>query len=289
MEIIERDGEVEIASVPDFDLEKTFECGQCFRWNVETNGIYTGVAFAKVARLRREGKSIFISGSMEDFETIWLDYFDLGRDYAQIRKRLCTDPYMQLASEYGAGIRILNQDSWEALCSFIISQCNNISRIKNIINTLCREYGDRIEFGTDEFFTFPSAKRLAALDPEELEPLRCGYRAPYIIGAARAVTDGSLQLDSLSALSPQSAREALKKLPGVGDKVANCVMLYGLNMLDSFPLDVWMKRAVAENFPPDFDPIIFSPFAGIAQQYIFYYARSNKKKHAPRPIAKTNM
>ena len=274
MESIIRDGEVEIIGVSDFDLVRIFECGQCFRWNADKNGAYTGVALDRVARLRRAGESVFISCDISDFETVWCDYFDLKRDYADIRSRLCSDEFIKRAAEFGAGIRILKQDRWEVLCSFIISQCNNIPRIKKIISALCQAFGDRLLFDGNEYFTFPSAQKLAALDEGSLAPLRCGYRASYIIAAARAVAEGALDLDALARGSQEDARAALKKLRGVGDKVADCVILFGLNMLDAFPRDVWMKRAIERHYGPDFDPGIFSPYSGVAQQYIFYYVRS---------------
>jgi len=267
-------GEVEVSGVSDFDLVKIFECGQCFRWYADERGVYTGVAKNRAAQLRREGGNVIISGSLEEFETIWRDYFDLDRDYEDIRKRLCVDNFMRAATEFGAGIRILRQDRWEALCSFIISQRNNIPRIKKIISTLCREYGDCFEYDGKTYYTFPSAGTLAQLDPCDIASIRCGYRADYIIGAARAVTSGGLDLDALSRCSTEQARAALKMLRGVGDKVADCTLLFGLNMMDAFPLDVWMKRAVSEQYGPDFDSGIFGPFAGIAQQYIFFYTRS---------------
>jgi len=273
MEFIDRGDEVEIAGVSDFDPVRVFECGQCFRWDADENGVYTGVAKERVARLRSAGTSVFISGHMEEFGTVWRDYFDLDRDYAQIRRRLCVSDFMKEATEYGAGIRILRQDKWETLCSFIISQCNNIPRIKKIVASLCREFGDRLEFEGRTFYTFPPAERLALLDAVDLAPIRCGYRASYIIGAARAVTRGTPDLESLSRGPDTDARAALKGLHGVGDKVADCTLLFGLSMLDSFPLDVWMKRAVAEHFGPGFSPAVFSPYAGVAQQYIFYYTR----------------
>ena len=274
MEIYDRGGEVEIAGASDFDLARVFECGQCFRWDAEQNGEYTGVAKGRAARLRSGGGSVFISGSMSDFEMVWFDYFDLGRDYAEIRRRLCIDGFMEDATAFGAGIRILRQDRWEALCSFIISQCNNIPRIKKITAALCRLFGDELLFEGKTLYTFPSAERLAVLEKEDLAPIRCGYRDEYIIGAARAVASGALDLDALSASTPGSARAALKSLRGVGDKVADCVLLFGLNMMDAFPLDVWMKRAVTERYGAKFDPAVFSPYAGIAQQYIFHYTRS---------------
>ena len=281
IKLIEHKNEVEIIGLSDFDTERIFECGQCFRWNRRDDGSYIGIAMGKAARLRYESKDaenenmrIFISGSLLDFENIWRTYFDIDRDYAKIRAQLRISPFMQKATSYGKGIRILRQDTWEALCSFIISQCNNIQRIKNIISVLCREFGDVIVFEQQELYTFPSAERLASLSVVDLAPLRCGYRAEYIISAAQDVTSNRVRLDELHHLEPDMAKAELKKIQGVGDKVADCVALFGLNMLDSFPLDVWMKRALKEHFAKDFDPAVFSPYAGIAQQYIFYYIRS---------------
>jgi N-glycosylase/DNA lyase len=276
MQYSSRRGEIEITGVTDFDPVRIFECGQCFRWNADENGVYTGVAQNRAARLRRVGDSIHITGSTEDFETIWRNYFDLDRDYEKIRRQLCIDDFMQKATDYGAGIRILRQDKWEALCSFIVSQCNNIPRIKKIIDILCTEFGNKIEFGSKTYHTFPTAQDLAPLDESDLAPLRCGYRASYIISAAKAIAGGTLDLEELSQQTADTARAKLKQLRGVGDKVADCAILFGLNMQDAFPQDVWIKRAIAEQYSKTFDPKIFSPYAGIAQQYIFYYTRSKK-------------
>ena len=275
MEIRETDLGVAVSGVSDFDLPRIFECGQCFRWNASEDGVYTGVAFGRAARIRRRGDEILISGTAADFDGVWRDYFDLDLDYAAIRRSLCINDYMRDASEFGAGIRILRQDMWEALCSFIISQCNNIPRIKKIVETLCRLFGERFTaFGGEEFFAFPDAETPASLTPDDLAPLRCGYRAPYIISAARAVSSGQLDLPALSRGDPADALRALKALNGVGDKVASCAVLFGLHMLDAFPVDVWMKKAIKNHCGPDFDPSVFSPYAGIAQQYMFYYERS---------------
>jgi len=274
IKIIERDNEIEISGAVDFDLEKTFECGQCFRWNVDENGVYKGITQGIAAGVRKAGDSVFISGTMNDFDNIWRFYFDLDRDYEKIRHQLCIDDFMKKAVSYGTGIRLLRQDKWEALCSFIISQNNNIPRIKSIIDTLCIEFGNLIGFKGEEFYSFPSPAVLANKKTADLAPLRCGYRAEYIINAARAVSGGQIDLNALTSSTIDSARTELKKLRGVGDKVADCVLLYGLHMLDAFPRDVWMKRAVASYYGPDFDPGIFSPYAGIAQQYIFHYIRN---------------
>ena len=280
--------EVELTDVSDFDLQKIFECGQCFRWEVDEsilpdksdnkNDHYIGVAYDRVVKLRKTNTSIFISGSINDYKTIWHDYFDLNRNYTKIRRQLCTDDFMKRATEFGKGIRLLRQDKWEALCSFIISQNNNIPRIKSIIDMLCREFGDVIEFENDRYYSFPSANKLAKTNIEDLVSLRCGYRADYIISAAKMIDTGAIDLDKLAENTPQFARAELKKIRGVGDKVADCVLLFGLHMLDAFPLDVWMKRAVEQHYGPDFDPGIFDPYAGIAQQYIFHYMRNGEKR-----------
>ena len=314
MEYVQREGEVEITGVSDFDLEKTFECGQCFRWSADESGAYTGVAFGIAATVRygagsyncssgsaddnsgndsrvncntggvnganeaaEGGGSIFISGTIEDFESVWRGYFDLDLDYAKIRRGLCVDDFMRKASAYGAGIRILRQDAWEALCSFIISQCNNIPRIKKIITSLCESFGEKTEFRGRTYYAFPSAEKLSLCSEEDLAPLRCGYRAEYIISAARAVSGGTIDLQALAQGSPDDVRAALRSIRGVGSKVADCAILYGLHMLDSFPLDVWIKRAVAEYYGPGFDPAIYHPYAGVAQQYMYYYIRKKSQ------------
>lgn len=270
--------EVELLIDDDFDLEKIFECGQCFRWNADENGVYTGVAKGKAARLYKKEDKFYISGSTSDFESVWHDYFDLGRNYSEIRQTVCVDDYMKEASKFGAGIRILQQDRWEALCSFIISQCNNIPRIKKIVETMAANFGEPVEFMGHTYYTFPEASKIAALEPEDLAPLRCGYRAPYIIDAARAVDSGALDLEKLARGSFPDALKELKRQNGIGDKVANCVILFALQMVDAFPIDVWMKKAIKEHYGDDFTPEIFGGYAGIAQQYMFYFQRSGGNK-----------
>lgn len=255
------------------DLVKTFECGQCFRWNADEDGVYSGVAFGHGARIWREGDELYIRSDAPI--SLWRDYFDLGRDYDEISRSFCGGAYLDECIDYGQGIRILRQEPWEALCSFIISQCNNITRIKGIVERLCREYGDELNFDGDVFYSFPSVERIAALDEGDLAPLRSGYRAAYIIAAARAVADGTLDLGELINTDYVEAKSRLLALPGVGEKVANCVVLFGLRHMEAFPIDVWIRRALREHFPADFDPASLGEYAGLAQQYIFYYAREH--------------
>lgn len=274
MQYFQRDNHVEIKGLTEFDPVKTFECGQCFRWNACGDGAYLGVAMKRAAKVWKENDSLSISGTTDDFEGIWKDYFDLDRDYEALRSRLDTDEYIKKAAAFGAGIRLLRQDRWEALCSFIISQCNNIPRIKKIIEALCESYGEQLYFEGRTLYSFPDAEILAGLTARDLEPIKSGYRAQYIINAANAVASKKLDLDELALGSYEQALKTLKSIGGIGDKVANCVILYGLHIPDAFPVDVWIKKAIGENYGRDFDPGIFGSAAGLAQQYIFYYARS---------------
>jgi len=264
--------ELSIAKAAEFDIKKTFECGQCFRWNADEDGIYTGIVGNKVLKIRELGGSV-VCDCEEDELPFWRDYFDLDVDYAEAASRFTQPEYLRLCADYGAGIRILRQESWEALCSFIISQCNNIPRIKKIIEALCVSFGEELSVDT---YSFPSAERLASLSESDLAPLRSGYRASYILDAARAVSEGRLSFDELRDMPAEEALAKVKEINGVGDKVANCFMLYGLHRMDRFPIDVWMKRALKSHFPDDFDPEVLGEFSGLAQQYIFYYARTEE-------------
>lgn len=253
------------------DLRKTFECGQCFRWEPCGNGAFRGVTGSRTLTIWRDEGVILCDAPDEDLP-FWTDYFDLGVDYGQASSRFTEPAYLKTCADFGSGIRILRQDPWEALVSFIISQCNNIPRIRQIIAALCTNFGDALSGG---LYAFPSPERLAVLDETALAPLKSGYRAGYILSATRAVAEGRLDLTALDRLPSEEVLTQLRSVRGIGDKVANCFMLYGLHRMDRFPVDVWMRRALDRHFPKDFDPSVLGPFAGLAQQYIFYYARSN--------------
>ncbi|MBQ7895159.1 MAG: DNA glycosylase [Oscillospiraceae bacterium] len=263
-----------LASAQELDIVKTFECGQCFRWNADENGVYYGVCRGFPAKVWQENGQVYIISNGP--EKLWRDYFDLDTDYAAISQSFNGGEYLDKCVEYGMGIRILRQEPWEALCSFIISQCNNITRIKGIVERLCESFGDKLEFEGKSFYSFPSAEKLALLEADDLAVLRSGYRAPYIINAARQLSSGELDLEELIACDYAAAKKKLLSLNGVGEKVANCVVLFGLYHMEGFPIDVWIKRALKEHFPKNFDPATLGPYAGLAQQYIFYHIRENE-------------
>ena len=266
-----------ISGLRDFSLREILDCGQCFRWlpqdGDETR--WSGIAMGKRLEIQKlgEGEFLFLGTNQQEFEEIWADYFDLQTDYAALKSALCCDPVMAEATTYAPGIRVLRQNGWEALCTFIISQNNNIKRIKGIVQRLCEQFGDRLPDGT---YAFPDAEKMASLTADDLAPLRAGFRNRYLVDAARKVADGDVDLEKCRSCDYDEARRELMQITGVGVKVADCALLFGLHRIEAFPLDVWMKRAMATLFP-GMTPGDFGQYAGIAQQYIFHYSRMNPK------------
>ncbi len=253
-----------------FDLAQTLDCGQAFRWR-ETGGQWEGSAGTHYLRLQKDGDSLLLFCSPQVFDGFWKNYFDLEEDYAEKQKAISArHPVLKKAVSFAPGIRILRQDPWEALCSFLISQNNNIPRIKGILDALCRKYGKPIP-GSDAC-AFPSPQTLASLCEEDLALLRAGYRAKYLIDAGRKVAAGEIDFAKIENSPTAFGREELQKIAGVGPKVAECVLLYGFHKTECFPMDVWMKRAMAVLLP-GVPPEDFGENAGLAQQYIFHYSR----------------
>lgn len=255
--------------IPQFDLTRTLDCGQAFRWSRLENGAFHGVAFGWPLTIWQEGEQVFFSCSQEVFDQIWFSYFDLKRDYSALCERFRADAVMRQALDACPGIRILHQEPWEAICSFIISQNNHIPRIKGIIGRLCESFGEPLGSGD---FAFPSPERLAVLDISALAPLRAGFRAGYLLDAAKKIATGEVNLEALSILPLEEARASLQKIRGVGPKVAECALLYGCGRMDAFPIDVWMKRVMAECYPQGL-PACIQGYEGIAQQYLFEWRR----------------
>lgn len=246
-------------------LAQTLDCGQCFRWSRLPDGSWEGVAGGRYVRLAGES----LSRTLRD--PFWARYFDLDRDYAGIRAQLSgLDPALAEAARFAPEIRILNQEPWEALCSFILSQCNNIGRIRGLVERLCTAYGQPVE-GTRRR-SFPQPESLARAGEGGLRALGCGFRAPYVLDAARQVASGTLDLGAAARLPLPEAQARLTGVAGVGPKVASCALLYGMHRMDAFPMDVWMKRVMGTLFPGR-GPEWFGPYAGVAQQYLFHYGR----------------
>ncbi len=273
MKITENRGNIIISETTNFTLCETLDCGQAFRWSKTEEGLWHGVAFGRYLKIGQAENEIILYGtSLSDFEEIWKSYFDLDRNYGEIIKTISENEILKSASSFAGGIRILRQEPWETLCSFIISQNNNIPRIKGIVDRLCENFGEKIN---EDFYSFPSAERIAELSLDDLAVLRSGFRAKYILDAAKRVASGEIDLDTLRDMDICEARRVLMTIYGVGEKVADCTLLFGLSHIEAFPKDVWIKKAMAKLFDGQL-PSCALPYAGIAQQYIFHYARMTK-------------
>ena len=271
-----------VGGVGNFSPEKTFDCGQCFRFDPDEKGGVTGIAHGRRVNISRAGDNLRIDGiSADEFENTWEHYLALDEDYDSIDRMIAgaVPPdrgghTLSEAAAVSAGIRILRQERWETLCSFIISQNNNIPRIKKIISAMSEKWGERIG---DTDYAFPTAKAVADAGEEAVFGLRTGFRAGYIIDAARKVADDPGFLDRVAdATDYAEADTLLRTIRGVGPKVSACTLLFGFGRTDAFPVDVWIKRVLEKYFPGDFDPSVFGNAAGIAQQYLFYYERYNQ-------------
>lgn len=251
----------------DLNLDETLDCGQAFRWTKTEENTYCGYFLDKFLKISQTGEDNFFlyDTTEDDFLNIWSNYFDLDTDYGELKKVFSLDITLKNACEYASGIRLLRQNSWESLCSFIISQNNNIPRIKGIISRMCEKYNG-----------FPDASSLAIETPDTLAYLRAGFRAKYIVDAASNVSSGKINLEEIKNMDKESARKTLMTIKGVGPKVADCVLLYGMHRTDVYPVDVWIRR-VMEKFYPDGMPECTKGYEGIAQQYLFHYIRNNYK------------
>lgn len=257
-------------SPQEMDLAQTLDCGQAFRWSRQPDGSYIGVACGRQLHISRNGDELLLHNTtMEDYCEVWQGYFDLERDYASLKEQFSWDPVLRDALDYAEGIRVLHQEPWETICTFIISANNNIPRIKGIVERLCQLCGEPLGQG---FFAFPTPTRMAELTESDLAPLRCGYRDKFLLDAARKVSGGQLSLEEAATLPTGEARAALMAIKGVGPKVADCALLFGFGRSECFPMDTWMKKVMAVLYPQGLPDGLLAN-AGIAQQYLFHYAR----------------
>lgn len=273
----------------DFEPRHIFECGQCFRWNLEPNGSYTGVFKNNVMNINKENNCIIFKGVCEDnIIKVINDYFDFDTNYSKIKEQLGKiDNYLKESIEFGSGIRILNQDLWETIISFIISANNNIPRIKGIIERICRKYGNKIEWNNKEYYTFPTPEQLSKASVQDLRKLGLGFRDVRVFETTKIILNGEISLQELKEEKDVNVvKEKLLTLPGVGPKVADCIMLFGLKRFEVFPIDVWVRRVMNELYIKNEDETKvnkkeieklakekYDKLAGLAQQYLFYWKR----------------
>lgn len=280
-----------LKNIDSFKLEDIFECGQCFRWDRQEDGSYIGVIKNGVLKVSKQGKSVAFEGVLEgDINSIVYDYFDLETNYNDFKDRLSKiDDNMKRSIEFGNGIRILNQDLWEMVISFIISANNNIPRIKGIINRISEKVGQKVTWNGKDYFLFPSPEELSKLSVADLRALGTGFRDKRIYNTTQMVINKEINLDSLIKIkSTEEIRNELLKLDGVGEKVADCILLFALHRFDTFPVDVWVRRVMNVLYIHNEDETkvnkkqirevaysLFGEIEGMAQQYLFYWAREN--------------
>lgn len=256
------------------NVELCLFCGQAFRWKKNEDGSFHGVVDGKITDIvQKENEIIFLNTSKEDFLSLWKDYFDLESDYESTVKRFDEDKNISAAVKEYYGIRILHQRPWEALCSFIISQNNNIPRITGIIDRLCESFGERV--GKNDY-SFPSYERMKNVTAEDMAPLRAGFRSKYIADAVSKLCSGEISLEKIKEMPISEARTELMKIKGVGAKVAECTLLYGFGRKEAFPIDVWVKKIMAEMYPHGL-PECTKDVEGIAQQYLFHWRRNSSE------------
>lgn len=280
-----------LENVNSFEPKHIFDCGQCFRWNKQEDDSYTGVVQNYVLNVKKERERIIVTGiGEENIQEICTEYFDLKRDYEEIKRRLSrVDKYLKQSISYGQGIRILNQDLWETIISFIISANNNIPRIKGIIERLSKAYGNKIEWRGKEYYTFPTIEQLSQADIKDLRALGLGFRDKYIYQTTKQIVRGQVDLKALhEEPNTQKIRKVLLSLSGIGPKVADCILLFStLKRFDVFPIDVWVRRVmndlyiqlddenkVSKSKIEELARQKYGNLEGIAQQYLFYWKRN---------------
>ena len=280
----------EIENQESFELKDIFDCGQCFRWNEEFDGSYTGVFKANVLNVKKIGNKITFKGLVNgDIKEVVEDYFDLKRDYTKIKKALSSiDENLKRSVEYGKGIRILNQELFETIISFIISENNNIPRIKGIIERICQKYGKEIIWNEKKYYTFPTIENLKNVSIEEYRELGTGFRDKRMYETVQILSSNKVDINSwYRENNTEIVREELLTLSGVGPKVADCILLFSdLKRFDVFPIDVWVRRVMNELYIKNSDETKvskkqiekialekFGTLKGLAQQYLFYWKR----------------
>ena len=259
-----------LTNVRFFNLAQTLDNGQAFRWHKNSDNEYTGIAFGRRMTIVCTGDDfLFKDTTLEEFENTWKQYLDFTRDYGKLHEQLSINSgeFLRCALEYSPGLRMIKQDIFEVLISFILSQNSNIPRIKKMVESLCQNFGQKLECGG---YTFPTPQTLCSLTLDDLDCIKSGYRAAYILDAAQKTNSGEFDPIALDSLPSEEIFKSLLKIHGIGPKVAECVLLYGFGRVERYPIDVWIKRTMEKYIPEGFSQ---KAYQGIAQQYVFHYAR----------------
>lgn len=262
-----------VKKITNFSLEQIARSGQCFRMSRREDGFFDIISGSRWMGARQSGETCEFLCTEEEFSEFWEDYFDLKQDYGEYISRIDKeDVYLNAAVKLAGGVRILRQDIWEMIVSFLISQQNNIVRIRRCIENICEAYGNPVKSGRGEvYFTFPEPEALAGLEEDALKACNLGYRSKYVVRAARSVAEGRFDLEQLGTLPYEKAKEELLKLFGVGVKVADCICLFGLHHLEAFPVDTHISQALKKYYGDGFPMEKYRGIQGVIQQYIFYY------------------
>ena len=292
--VIYEDDKVILEGVRNFNIKQILECGQCFRWEKKAELNYIIIAYGRVIEVIQEGDKVTILNSnKEDFDNIWFEYFDLGRDYSKIKDELSKDEILKKSVDYGYGIRILSQEPFELVISFIISARNSIPSIKKTIKKISERWGNEIEYNGEKFYTFPTPEMLKNATEDEIRETGASFRSKYIVATVCNINkalndiDGVYNLKRIASLSDDECHTALQEFKGVGAKVSDCIMLFSMKKYSAFPVDVWVKRAMMHFYDAKegslnkiriFARDKFKDLSGFAQQYLFYYARENNIK-----------
>lgn len=269
-------------TIENFNIEQICNSGQCFRMEKREEVLYSVIASGKYLEAAQSGNECTFFCEKEEFEQFWTEYFDLGQDYGKYIGQIDSeDTYLVNAAKLGSGIRILRQDLWEMTVSFLISQQNNIRRIRKCIRNICERYGDeKKNFRGEKYYTFPGPEVLAEVSEEELKECNLGYRSKYVVRTAQSIVNGEIELDKIRGMEYEDAKAELLKLYGVGVKVADCICLFGLHKLNAFPVDTHISQAVEKYYGGRFPREKYKGIEGVMQQYVFYWelGKSQKKQ-----------
>lgn len=259
--------------IDNFNISQICDSGQCFRMAQKNDDTYSVIASGRYLEIEQHGRECIFHCKEEEYEGFWKEYFDLESDYTLYISQINpNDHYLKNAAQYGNGIRILRQDLWEMIVSFLISQQNNIIRIRRCISNICECYGEpKINFRGETYYTFPEPEKLAFLPEDALKECNLGYRSKYVVRTARSIAEGGTDLGQISHMPYKNAKEELLKLFGVGEKVAECVCLFGLHHLQAFPIDTHIRQALDKHYKRGFPKRRYKGYEGVMQQYIFYW------------------